>query len=291
MKKCFLIILCFISPYLSAEKHQLSILSIFRDEAPYLKEWIEFHRIVGVEHFYLINHFSKDNFQEVLQPYIDAGIVELDHCGENLAKMQWNRLQQKLCRDKMVKIKNDTRWLAVIDIDEFLFPTHEDNLITLLKQYENYAGLCVNWQMYGTSGIEKLEDGELLTERLTWKAEENYDENRNIKSIIKPSLVNTNSSTHSIHFFHYLKGHYAVNENYKKTANRKSPTVNISKIRINHYWTRDKDYLYNKKIPGFKDRRNRHNLEMALEREAHTNDVEDTAIWRFLPELKPLIVP
>lgn len=30
----------------------LAVCAIFRDEAPYLAEWIEFHRLVGVEHFY-----------------------------------------------------------------------------------------------------------------------------------------------------------------------------------------------------------------------------------------------
>ena len=32
-------------------KYQVSICAIFKDEAPYIKEWIEFHKIVGVEHF------------------------------------------------------------------------------------------------------------------------------------------------------------------------------------------------------------------------------------------------
>ncbi len=34
-------------------KFNVSLCAIFKDEADYLKEWIEFHRIVGVEHFYM----------------------------------------------------------------------------------------------------------------------------------------------------------------------------------------------------------------------------------------------
>ncbi len=34
----------------------MSLCAIFKDEADYLREWIEFHRIVGVEHFYLYNN-------------------------------------------------------------------------------------------------------------------------------------------------------------------------------------------------------------------------------------------
>jgi hypothetical protein len=58
-------------------KYDLAICAIFQDEAPYLKEWIEFHRLVGVEHFYLYNHRSRDHYQEVLKPYILSGLVEL----------------------------------------------------------------------------------------------------------------------------------------------------------------------------------------------------------------------
>ena len=39
----------------SEKKYKLSICAIFKNEANYLKEWIEYHRMVGVEHFYLYN--------------------------------------------------------------------------------------------------------------------------------------------------------------------------------------------------------------------------------------------
>ena len=41
---------------------KVSIISQFRDEAKFLKEWIEFHLMIGFDDFYLINHLSKDNY-------------------------------------------------------------------------------------------------------------------------------------------------------------------------------------------------------------------------------------
>ena len=49
----------------------LSICAIYRDEAPYLAEWIEFHRLVGVERFFLYDHMSQDHHLEVLAPYLN----------------------------------------------------------------------------------------------------------------------------------------------------------------------------------------------------------------------------
>jgi hypothetical protein len=57
----------------------LSIGAVFRDEDDFLAEWIEFHLCLGVEHFFLYNHFSAtDQHEEILRPYIVAGLVTLD---------------------------------------------------------------------------------------------------------------------------------------------------------------------------------------------------------------------
>lgn len=74
-------------------KYYLALTAIFRDEAPYLKEWIEFYRTIGVEHFYLHNHLSQDNFAEVLKPYIDDGIVTLSNVIEEPKdNIHWNKI-------------------------------------------------------------------------------------------------------------------------------------------------------------------------------------------------------
>ena len=76
---CFSCILCFFSSFVLGEEKKffLSICTVFKDEAPYLKEWIEYHKLLGVEHFRLYNNDSIDNYQEVLRPYIEKGEVTL----------------------------------------------------------------------------------------------------------------------------------------------------------------------------------------------------------------------
>ena len=55
----------------------LSICAVYRDEAPYLREWVEFHRLVGVERFFLYDNNSGDEHREVLAPYVDDGSVTI----------------------------------------------------------------------------------------------------------------------------------------------------------------------------------------------------------------------
>ena len=58
-------------------RYQLSICAFFKNEARYLKEWIEYHRLIGVDHFYLYNNGSTDDFKRVLNPYVRKGVVTL----------------------------------------------------------------------------------------------------------------------------------------------------------------------------------------------------------------------
>ena len=58
---------------------QIAIACMFRNAAFYLKDWLDFHLAVGVERFYLANNDSTDEYLSLLQPYLDKGVVELEH--------------------------------------------------------------------------------------------------------------------------------------------------------------------------------------------------------------------
>mgnify|MGYP000038659077 FL=1 len=125
--------------------YNVSILAIFKNEAKYLKEWIEFHKIVGVEHFYLYNNNSDDDYLDVLQPYIDEGIVTL---------IQWpqNQAQMECYNDGILRFRNESKWIAIIDIDEFIVPNSTDNVYDFLKDFENKPAVIGYWKYFGASG-------------------------------------------------------------------------------------------------------------------------------------------
>src|SRR5919201_1450975 len=62
---------------MGAEKPYLSLCALYKDHADYLREWIEFHRLVGVERFFLYDNESSDDHEAVLAPYVERGIVEV----------------------------------------------------------------------------------------------------------------------------------------------------------------------------------------------------------------------
>ncbi len=267
--------------------HYLSVGAIFQNESRYLREWIEYHKILGVTHFYLYNNLSTDNYYEVLESYIKRGEVDL---------IDWEFTDYPVCQltaynDVIQKSRGKTKWLAIIDIDEFVVPVQSDNLVEFLNNYEEYAGVVVNWQLFGTSYIFSLPKDALLTEHLVYKfpADFNYPEwssNYFVKSIIQPNLVE--DCCWSSHFFNAKPGYFIVDSNQEPILipSTQNPKLPIDLIRINHYWFRTLDWFYQVKIQrreadGYKysDELIDYILEMG-------HSEEDYTIFRFLNKLK-----
>ncbi len=220
----------------------LAIVAIFQNEADYMKEWIEYHLLIGVEHFYLYNNLSTDTYLDVLQPYIDRQIVDLidwPYEAQNLT--DYNDIQIRAYQDCWVKVNNgQLKWLAIIDFDEFLVPIQDNDLPTFLKRFESDAhigGVCGAWVFFGTSHVEHIPSNQLMIETLVLNGggASNFFPwaNGAYKSIVRPDYV---AGVVSPHFVFYKQGYSHIGLNYDL-------------IQINHYWTRDEFYLNTVKIP------------------------------------------
>lgn len=261
-------------------EYDLAICAIFQNEAPYLQEWIEFHKLVGVKHFYLYNNLSTDDYSKVLKPYIESGEVELFEWKHmtNPDGKNWNKIQCTAYNDAIHRSENLVKWLAIIDTDEFIFPTQVDSLSEFLLDYEDVAAVSANWQMYGTSHIECIQPGHLMIEDLIYKAPTKYEENVHVKSIVRPKFVETVRNPHYCIFF---PGYTQVTAN-KVPFSGPFTAVQVDKLRINHYWTRDENFFNINKIP----RRHLWQDNACLERANNLNHEVDKAIFKYVPRLK-----
>ena len=223
-------------------KYYLSLVAIFRDEARFLKEWIEFYRLIGVEHFYLYNHLSKDGYSEVLDSYIKEGIVELYNVTKEPTTIEeWNTIQTQAYSTAAKLSADQTEWLMMVDTDEFLFPVQEKNLANVLKNYDDYASVSVNWEVFGSSDIQTIPRNKLLIETLLHKGTNDL----HVKTIVKPRYVDTINNPHYVVL---EQGYAQVTENFEYFFGPFMPKESRDILRINHYWSRDLDFLYSRKI-------------------------------------------
>ena len=208
-------------------KNEIAIGAIMKDEGPYLKEWLDFHILVGIKKFFLYDNESTDNTTEILKPYIESGIVEYHY---------WpgKRMQHPAYMDIINNHSDDTRWLALIDLDEFLVPVHHDTVVEFLHTMpDNFAQLVVTWVMYGSSGHVHKPDG-LLMENYKWHAKKQSG----VKSIINPRLLVVYHSLHA----NFIAG-WTIDNNGRKLG-RIDQTNNpppYNNLRLNHYYTKSYD--------------------------------------------------
>ena len=268
------------------KRYDLVVCAIFQDEEFFLKEWIEFHKLMGVQHFYLYDNLSSDSSLDILQPYIDSGEVDLfpwPVITKN-QKEYLDLLQIPAYSHAVNLAKETARWAAFIDIDEFLFPVRHQNLIEFLADFQSYAAVAVNWQIYGTSGLDILPDDGLITENLIYKAPQDLPMNQIVKLIVQPCYVKSVKSPHS---FIYHQGYFAVNSAHNPLPEGvEGQPVYVEDIRINHYWCGTYDLLINHKMP----RRKRWGFEMdpmTLEGIIELyNQTKDDSILRFAGDFK-----
>lgn len=136
----------------------LSIVAIIKNEGQYIEEWVKYHIVVGVEKFYLYDNDSNDNTKLILQKYIDAGYVELITF-PGIAK------QLPAYNDAIRKFAHRSRYMAIIDADEFLYSCDPEmsvrnQVLALFEKHTKAGGIAVNWRMFGSSGfVEKPKKG------------------------------------------------------------------------------------------------------------------------------------
>jgi hypothetical protein len=129
--------------------YKLSVGAMFKNEATILKEWIEHYLHHGVEHFYLINDSSTDNFLDVLQPYIDKSQVTL------FTTTNWDYYigrQHDMYNEFILPKIKETRWLLMVDLDEYLWCPQGINLNTVLDICGHLAQIQFRDVLFGSNG-------------------------------------------------------------------------------------------------------------------------------------------
>ncbi len=255
----------------------LAVCAIIKNEAAYLREWIEWHLMQGVEYFYLYDNESEDNSYEVLKPYIDKGIV-LYH------KVFGNGMQLPVYNDCIVRYRKYSRWIAFIDADEFIVSL-EKRLSDFLKAYEQEAAVCVNWVMFDSNGYEETPCGKLVTEAYTRIHKNFSSDNMHVKSIVNPKCVKYVANPH-YPLLRFFKS--KVNENFKKVrlAWVDPKDYSIQKIRINHYFSKSREEYEAKIARGMADNKQGSHRPYEEFRINFLDGIQDCSMKEYIPVLR-----
>lgn len=223
----------------TSPQYYLAVCAIAKNEGPYFQEWIEWHRKQGVEKFYIYDNESTDGTREILAPYVEAGVVEYRY---------WPGKKQQLAAydDCFERHRLETRWLAVIDLDEFIVPVKDGSIPAFLKRMEQFSVVEINWLVYGSGGARTRQAGGVM-ERFHRHSLPEHRLNTHVKSIADPRRV---CSMVGCHEAARLSGRAADSHGVplRKGFRDRKPQQDV--IRINHYAVKSYEEFLAKRARG-----------------------------------------
>ena len=207
--------------FVSKDALHLSVLSIFKDEAMNMQEWLEHYIWQGVEHFFLIDNGSSDNYTSKLVSYIEQGCVSLFKRFQIHSQVEHYNAIYNVYR-------NATEWMAVVDMDEFWFGTSQ-TLLEFLMEETNRNISCVysHWRNFGSNNRTTHSPGSLRT---TFTLADDKVLHPIVKGIARTKAI-TKLNVHQ---------HEPLDSATIRTED--------DKIRLNHYPIQSKEYFYKSKI-------------------------------------------
>lgn len=217
----------------------LAICAIAKNEGPYFPEWIEWHLAHGVEKFYIYDNESTDGTKDILTPYIKQGAVEYKY---------WpgRKMQLKAYDDCLACHRFSARWIAFIDLDEFIVPLKDTTITAFLKRHETAPAVEINWLIYGSSGRRTKTPGGVM-ERFKRHSLPQHPLNRHVKSIVNPRRVFNMIGCHEAA---RISGHAADSHGNPVRKNFRNREPQQDTIRINHYAVRSFEEFTEKQARG-----------------------------------------
>lgn len=139
-------------------QYKHSICSCARMEEDSIREWVDYHRSIGFEHFFIYGNDDDPRIlAETLAPYIAARIVTYNHCPEPGAQI---RMYLHCLR----WYGYSTEWLSFLDQDEYvrLAGFHDDIGELTRHAGTRFDSIQLNWLPFGTSGHRERPKGSVL---------------------------------------------------------------------------------------------------------------------------------
>jgi hypothetical protein len=223
----------------------ITLVGMFRNEAKYIKEWLCYYHLIGIDSFIVFLHKNTDcslhvldslSFKEKIQT---VGIEEENDIGVHFQ----NRIYERAI--ELAK----TEWIIYLDIDEFLFLPNHPNIGKFLSDIpDDVGGLAIYQNIFGSCGHAKSPDG-LVIENYTTRNEDDIElDKRTTFLFLKPCglfaevkiLLRKNDISYIKTIHEVFSSKKIVIEDgsvFQKQKIKRS----TSNIKINHYFTKSKE--------------------------------------------------
>lgn len=279
-------------PEPSPEREGVAIAVHLKNEENYVAEWAKFHRAVGIVHFVVYDNGCTDRTVAILREALPENaltVIPWKFRLHDVTNDQTLNSQVVAFAHAILNYGSRFRWMAFIDVDEFLLPKKGNTVEEALEGAKGFPNISLPWHMFGTNGHKKRPAGP-VTRNFTMRASDPMSRLKNVsnfKCIVDPCAV-SEVSVH--HFLTKQYGDLTSNDAglVVPRVERKLPKFYSSEfLQLNHYYTKSEEEFSNKIKRGpaspatmkrYSDR-----LNIAIEN-IHKSQIDDIYMIKFLDD-------
>ena len=270
-----------------AQENNLAVVLICKDEEDYIDEWIRYHELAGVRHFYIYdNDYSSGSTAAKARAHNRGGVAVIVHPWRLKASAGKCVItpQQAAYVHAALCYGYKHRWMAFIDIDEFIVPRQHDTIIEALDRLKRHSNISLVWSQFGHCGhATKPSDPCAFAYMLRHQPEARP--NSFFKCVVNPCKL----SMVSLHEFRTIDmGTTTSNDKGQVEENSSRPSasgfVSSEFLQLNHYQSKSIEESHaklNQTLHGALIEERKHAVR-TQSKKLSTNTVEDTAILDFL---------
>ena len=267
------------------ERYGVAIVAIAKNEELYIRDWLAFHSIAGVREIILYDNQSTDSTAQIAEsfPGVSTTVIPWDLQAE-LPKWRGRiDCQVSAYSHAICTFGGRFRWMAFIDVDEFIVPRMHDTIQQALYTVSGFSNISLPWTTFGHCGHAEMPEASVpfAYDRCAKRA---HSDILNFKCIVDPCEV-TQVSVHK----------FKTRNMGRKTSNMLGQVVSYRQrneefitneiLQLNHYYLKSMNETERKIRKGeiFGKFPTRH--EAAVRRNAQlieSDTIEDKAAIDFL---------
>ncbi|MFK7755208.1 MAG: glycosyltransferase family 2 protein [Sedimentitalea sp.] len=132
------------------------IVGCMKNEAPYILEWVAYHRAIGVDNFLIYTNDCTDGTSEILDRLQEMGVLQ----HRNNDKWKGNSPQQHALNEALKEpVLKKADWIIHIDVDEFMnVRTGNGTLQDFFDAVPDATNVAMTWRLFGHNGVTRLSD-------------------------------------------------------------------------------------------------------------------------------------
>lgn len=265
----------------------LTLGSVWKNENYYAIDFFKYHRSVGVDKFIILDR-EYSELKELTKNMPDVEIIHFPDIPENNHMSAWNKL--------ILLNKGKTKFLALIDADQCLVPVAKNSIKDILKDYEDFASIQINWHSFGSS-MKKIREPGSLYERFLLRAKDDCVLNVHTQFICQPDRVLDNCP--EPHYVVAMDNEVCVNTKKEQITSNKTVELNPNTplsfnvpalhdiMYVAHYLSKSEEEAKERRARGRCDIFGVHMPEDKWQREDNIcNDVFDDFIFNIWKNIK-----